>query len=191
MTLIYDRTQADVDNARSIIERYKKSGWENLTDADRARLERGTYTYNTINRVNDAVEEFAGIYNGLDDVLGQFAEENNVDRASWNRVPYDYPIYPVIVEYNAQGYFTESSLQTYLGNISAFREGLNDIVIPLPEVPDDFRGYMNANRIEKLIKDMTDALASLEADIKELILIIKVSYYYSGEIYAGEGIGVM
>jgi hypothetical protein len=60
LNLIYDRTESDKTASATIRKSYQTLGnWSGLTDAERAQLERGALTYNTLNRVESAVKLLA------------------------------------------------------------------------------------------------------------------------------------
>ena len=60
LNLVYDRAEDDETSAATIRSTYQALGnWSGLTDAERAQLERGTLTYNTLNRVESAVKTLA------------------------------------------------------------------------------------------------------------------------------------
>lgn len=60
LNLIYDRTESDETASAAIRKSYQTLGnWSGLTDAERAQLERGALTYNTLNRVESAVKTLA------------------------------------------------------------------------------------------------------------------------------------
>ena len=60
LNLIYDRTESDETASAAIRKSYQTLGnWSGLTDTERAQLERGTLTYNTLNRVESAVKLLA------------------------------------------------------------------------------------------------------------------------------------
>lgn len=60
LNLVYDRTEEDETSAAAIRSAYQKLGnWSGLTDAERAQLERGALTYNTLNRVEQTVKTLA------------------------------------------------------------------------------------------------------------------------------------
>ena len=64
LNLVYDRTEDDVTSSAVIRSTYQALGnWSGLTDAERAQLERGTLTYNTLNRVESAVKTLAAELN--------------------------------------------------------------------------------------------------------------------------------
>lgn len=62
--MIYDRTQIDIENAKSIRENKVQKG-EVLTDADVLALERGTITINTLNRIEEKQAELKGLFNAM------------------------------------------------------------------------------------------------------------------------------
>lgn len=63
-TMEFKRTQQDVDTAIKI-RRDKVQTFQELTQSDIATLEKGTLTYNTLNRIEAAQEELKNIFNEI------------------------------------------------------------------------------------------------------------------------------
>lgn len=84
--LIYDRTKSDETASAAIRKSYQKLGsWSGLTDAERAQLERGTLTYNTLNRVETATKTLAAELNAA-----MYPVTLNVAEKSLPEVPDSY-----------------------------------------------------------------------------------------------------
>ena len=62
--MIYNRTQADVDNAIKI-RREKVQTFQELTEDDIKTLEKGTITTNTLNRIEAKQEELKNLLNNM------------------------------------------------------------------------------------------------------------------------------
>ena len=86
LNLIYDRTESDETASAAIRKSYQTLGnWSGLTDTERAQLERGALTYNTLNRVESAVKLLAAELNSA----GYPVEISPVLKGS-SRVPTGY-----------------------------------------------------------------------------------------------------
>ena len=128
--LIYDRTMADVNSAKSLISKYMSG--ENLTEYERELWNaglRGCYNASDVNRVEYHTRELQSILN---------AEGYNIriDTALWARS--DIMRYGDIVK--------------YLGNIEAILDafGRSENAPPLPTI-DQWINYIVANDIEKIL----------------------------------------
>lgn len=128
--LIYDRTMADVNEAKSLIIKYMSG--ENLTESERELWNaglRGCYNTSDVNRVEYHTRELQSILN---------AEGYNIqiDAALWARS--DIMRYGDIVK--------------YLGNIEAILDafGRSANAPPLPTI-DQWINYIVANDIEKIL----------------------------------------
>ena len=62
--MVFDRTAEDVQNAQKIVSEKVKS-FLTLTEEDKEALERGLFTINTANRIEEAVEELRDIVIGM------------------------------------------------------------------------------------------------------------------------------
>lgn len=162
INLIYDRTESDETASAAIRKSYQTLGnWSGLTDAERAQLERGTLTYNTLNRVETAAKtlaaaltaagypvEIAPVLKGSKAEDREWQEGDIVRRAQWT---------------------------TYLDNVQRLRDAYYTLAETgeLPK-PEDKLGYAGANTIEKIL-----------ADIDLLIDCMKASYRRCGTFRAG------
>lgn len=162
LNLIYDRTESDETASAAIRKSYQKLGnWSGLTDAEKAQLERGTLTYNTLNRVELAVKTLA---------------------AALTAAGYPVEITPVLKgskaedrEWQEGDVLYRSQWTTYLDNVQRLRDAYYTLAETgeLPK-PEDKLDCQDANTIEKIL-----------ADIDRLIDCMKASYRRCGTFRAG------
>lgn len=142
LNLIYDRTESDEAASAAIRKSYQTLGnWSGLTDTERAQLERGALTYNTLNRVESAVKtlavaltsagypvEVTPVLKGSKSEDREWQEGDIVRRAQW---------------------------ATYLENVQRLRDAYYTLAETgaLPK-PEDKLGYVGANTIEKVLADI-------------------------------------
>lgn len=162
LNLIYDRTKSDETASAAIRKSYQTLGnWSGLTDAEKAQLERGTLTYNTLNRVESAVKTLA---------------------AALTAAGYPVEVTPVLKgskaedrEWQEGDIVRRAQWTTYLDNVQKLRDAYYTLAetgeLPKPEDKLDYRG---ANNIEKIL-----------ADIDLLIDCMKASYRRCGTFRAG------
>lgn len=142
LNLIYDRTESDETASAAIRKSYQKLGnWSGLTDAEKAQLERGTLTYNTLNRVESAVKTLA---------------------AALTAAGYPVEVTPVLKgskaedrEWQEGDVLYRPQWTTYLANVQALRDAYYTLAetgeLPAPE---DKLKYTGANTIEKVLADI-------------------------------------
>ena len=162
LNLIYDRTESDETASAAIRKSYQTLGnWSGLTDAERAQLERGMLTYNTLNRVESAVKTLA---------------------AALTSAGYPVEVTPVLKgskaedrEWQEGDIVRRAQWLTYLDNVQRLRDAYYTLAETgqLPK-PGDKLGYVGANTIEKVL-----------ADIDLLIDCMKSSYRRCGTFRAG------
>lgn len=140
--LVYDRAEDDVTSSAAIRKSYQTLGnWSGLTDAEKAQLERGTLTYNTLNRVESAVKTLA---------------------AALTAAGYPVEVTPVLKggkaedrEWQEGDIVRRAQWTTYLGNVQRLRDAYYTLAetgeLPTPE---DKLGYAGANTIEKVLADI-------------------------------------
>ena len=162
LNLVYDRTEDDVTSSAAIRSTYQALGnWPGLTTAERAQLERGTLTYNTLNRVEQAVKTLA---------------------AALTSAGYPVEVTPVLKgsksedrEWQEGDIVRRAQWAAYLDNVQKLRDAYYTLAETgeLPK-PEDKLGYVGANNIEKVL-----------ADIDLLIGWMKSSYRRCGAFRAG------
>lgn len=136
--MIYDRTMADVTTAISIRAEKVQKGIE-LTESDITALERGTLTYNTLNRIENKQEELKNLFydigyttetitNKMWDKSGIYAQEE-FDRLIENteklkRAFFVYSDTPIIPNNNYKQYNTINAVEKILYDLDVM---INDI----------------------------------------------------------------
>lgn len=138
------------------------------TAADVAQKnDKGTYNATDLNRVTAALEE-------LDTELRSYGYSTGYRRLE---VPHNAPteINDPYTWYK-EDIPTASLMDAYLDNVSAIRAVI-ELPPSTPQVPPDMNAltFSEANDIERIL-----------LDVEQLINNIIQSWYYSGEIYAGE-----
>ena len=163
--LVYDRTQADVNNIKVLLARSNISGWDNFTPAEKEYWQRGdksdgvvrgAYNYSDYNRVGRAIAWLSRTLSSH----GYIADV--APKTDWTEgnIP------------------TPEQLDKYLDDIRKIRAVLT--LLPLtPPAPDTMRrlGWRAANDIEKIL-----------ADIENTISRLYLSSWVSGEAYTGEAV---
>lgn len=138
LSLITDRTQADVDAVRTLAAK----GWAKMTDTEKAAWTaglKGAYNAADLTRVGAAV-----LY-----IAGRLADAG-----------YHAPVEPKL-DWQTQDIPTPAQMQRYLADISTTRAAL--AVMPTtPEVPTSMEKltYTDANDIEQILLDV-DALITM------------------------------
>nr|DAG05607.1 MAG TPA: hypothetical protein [Siphoviridae sp. ct3R43] len=142
LNLIYDRTESDETASAAIRKSYQALGnWSGLTDTERAQLERGALTYNTLNRVEAAVETLA---------------------AALTSAGYPVEVTPVLKggkaedrEWQEGDIVRHAQWATYLDNVQRLRDAYYTLAETgeLP-APGDKLKYTGANTIEKILADI-------------------------------------
>lgn len=142
INLIYNRTENDKIASAAIRKSYQTLGnWSGLTGAERAQLERGMLTYNTLNRVESAVKTLA---------------------AALTSAGYPVEVTPVLKgsksedrEWQEGDIVRRAQWTTYLENVRRLRAAYYTLAETgeLPK-PGDKLGYVGANNIEKVLADI-------------------------------------
>lgn len=142
LNLIYDRTESDETASAAIRKSYQTLGnWSGLTDAERTQLERGTLTYNTLNRVEAAVKLLA---------------------AALTSAGYPVEVTPVLKgsksedrEWQEGDVLYRPQWTTYIDNVQKLRDAYYTLAETgeLP-APGDKLKYTGANTIEKVLADI-------------------------------------
>ena len=149
--MITDRTKADVDSAKEIIDSKVKLFLE-LTDSELQTLERGTIGIGTINRIGLKQKE---LKNKME-THGYFVE--NIETKIW--------------DYN--DIFDESDFSQLINNTFLLR----DAFFAYSDTPANVYlsyDYENINNLEKILVDIENILDYMIANFKEC------GTFYSGE----------
>ena len=142
-TLIYDRTQADVNRVFILKNKILTKGLNALSAEEKAEYMagmKGAYNASDLNRVGQAIAYIADLLNGYG---------------------YSVQVYPK-TDWTMSDTPTPEQLEQYLANVAALRQAL--LVLPTtPEVPADMEGLtiQEANDIEKILVDIDRQLTSM------------------------------
>lgn len=191
-TLIFDRTQADVDRVYALKQKILTGGLTSLTAEEKAEYMggmRGAYNATDLNRVGQAVSYLADRFTDLPGELEAYREEKGVADDELYHVPYDPSTVVVSPKQNwtVADIPTNSQVQTYLNNLLVLRRQL---VLPAdaPMVPTSLNNltFDTANQIEYLLWLVNAALVEVENDLYGKIDRAAESFWYAGEVNCGE-----
>lgn len=191
-TLIFDRTQADVDRVYALKQKILTGGLTSLTAEEKAEYMggmRGAYNATDLNRVGQAVSYLANRFTDLPGELEAYREEKGVADDELYHVPYDPSTVVVSPKQNwtVADIPTNSQVQTYLNNLLVLRRQL---VLPAdaPMVPTSLNNltFDTANQIEYLLWLVNAALVEVENDLYGKIDRAAESFWYAGEVNCGE-----
>lgn len=192
-TLVYDRTQSDVDRVFVLKNKILTEGLSSLSEDEKTEYlagMKGAYNYTDMNRVGLAVAYIAERMKSIPVELQRYREEMGVA----NDANYDMPYDPKAITVTAKSDWimgdtpTQSQAKAYLGDISLLRKQ-----IPLPEntpvVPRDMNyfTFSSANDIEKILSIVDAELTELKNQIYYNIDHTPGAFEYSGLFYSGEG----
>jgi len=191
-TLIYDRTQADVDRVFTLKNKILTQGFTSLSTEEQTEYMsgmRGAYNYSDLNRVGNAVKYLAERFVTLPIELEEYRRQVGVGYAEYFDVPYDFNDVNVEpkVDWTVRDVPTSSQIATYLGNLTNLR-GIIALPSDTPAVPNtlDNLTYEVANDIEKLLKIIDTELLKIEEDLYSKINRAVAAFVYSGMVYSGE-----
>lgn len=140
LNLITDRTQADVSRAKTLLDKVKSVGIENLNTTELAEYMaglKGCYTISDLNRVENAVKY-------LSDLLNSLGYTNTVNVKTW-----------------IDGeFFTPSQQTRYLNNLNILKNAYY-ISDTTPATPNTFNPYNKANDIEKILVDIEQIIINM------------------------------
>ena len=141
--MITNRTQYDVDTAIAIIKN-KVQKFQELTESDIATLEKGTMTYNTLNRIEAKQEELKNLFN---------------DMGYWNT-----PITNKI--WGENDIFNVNDFQRILDNTNVLRQAFF-VYKDTPNTPPISYHYSDINALEKILFDLDVMINDVKSHYKE------------------------
>lgn len=185
-TLITDRTQADVDRARSLCLKGANMTPEELAEFLTAL--KGMYNYTDLNRVETAVDYVADELVQADTDIRQYAEDLDVAWDDVFAVPYDPADYSLTVktDWAETDIPSATEMARYISNLKLIQAAIPNASTAW--IPDSMNmiNWENANDIERLLIDVDTAVALL-VENRENLIRSALAVWYSGEIYSGEG----
>lgn len=190
-TLIYDRTQDDVDRVFTLKNKILRQGLSSLTAEEKAEYMagmRGAYNHTDMNRVGQAVAFIASRMTAIPGELAAYRESKGVDYEPYFDVPYDPSTVVVSAKTDwAMGDIpTQSQVSVYLQNLSVLRGQLT-LPADTPEVPATLNSltFETANDIERLLFVIYATLTDQINAIYTMIDRTEMAFLYTGEIACG------
>ena len=141
--MIFDRTQNDVDTA-IILRREKVQTFQELTESEIAILEKGTITYNTLNRIENKQEELKNLFN---------------DMGYWNT-----PITNKV--WGENNIFNIDEFQRILDNTNILRNAFFTYK-NTPNTPPVSYHYNDINALEKILYDLDVMINDVKSHYRE------------------------
>lgn len=141
--MITNRTQYDVDTAISIIKN-KVQKFQELTESDIVTLERGTMTYNTLNRIENKQEELKNLFN---------------DMGYWNT-----PITNKV--WGENNIFNVDEFQRIIDNTNVLREAFFTYT-HTPNTPSISYHFEDINSLEKILYDLDVMINDVKSHYRE------------------------
>lgn len=191
-TLVYDRTQADVDRVFTLKNKILTGGLTALTAEERAEYMagmKGAYNYTDMNRVGQAVSYIANRMTSIPNELAAYRAEKGVADDPIYHVPYNPSSVVVSAKTNwAMGDTPTQSLATaYLNDLVTLR---NQLTLPAnaPEVPSTLDGltFSTANDMEYLLYVIDKTLTEVETELYSKIDRTVAAFYYANLYNSGE-----
>lgn len=191
-TLVYDRTQADVDRVFTLKNKILTGGLTALTAEERAEYMagmKGAYNYTDMNRVGQAVSYIANRMTSIPNELAAYQVEKGVADDPIYHVPYNPSSVVVSAKTNwDMGDTPTQSLATaYLNDLVTLRKQLT-LPANAPEVPSTLDGltFSTANDIEYLLYVIDKTLTEVEAELYSKIDRTVAAFYYANLYNSGE-----
>ena len=191
-SLIFDRTQEDVDRVKTLKTQIMTDGFSSLSSAERAEYlagMRGAYNYTDMNRVGQAVAYIAQRMTALPEQLYAYRQAHGVAEDSIYNLPYDPAQVSVTpkTDWKVSDIPSQTQIKTYLGNISNLRSILT-LPSDTPSPPQNLNGmtYTVANNLEKILYVIYQRFLEIETGWYNLIDRAALDHMFTGEVYAGE-----
>lgn len=142
--LIYNRTEADVENAKRIRAEKVQQGVD-LTASDVEILERGTLTINTLNRIEEKQEELKNLFEE------DFYFVDKIECKKWTM----------------SDYFKQSDFDRILTNLEMLVKAYL-VYTSTPAIPDgNYRKYETINDAEKILFDLDLMINDVKSHYRE------------------------
>lgn len=139
--MIYDRTLTDVHNT-DLLRKKIQSG-QQLTEVEKAVFERGAFTVNTLNRI-----------------------ENKQSEISLLLKKYGYCNYIINKTYDMTQILQYSDYLRILDNLNKLKNAFY-IYSTTPNTPSYMYGYKEANDIEKILVDIENMIGGMTSKFRE------------------------
>jgi hypothetical protein len=141
--VIFDRTQNDVDTAIRL-RNEKVQNFKTLTNEEISVLEKGTITYNTLNRIENKQEELKNLFN---------------DMGYWNT-----PIKNKV--WGENDIFNVDEFQRILNNTNVLRQAFF-VYKNTPNTPPISYHYNDINALEKILYELDVMINDVKSHYRE------------------------
>ena len=141
--MIFDRIQNDIDTA-IILRREKVQNFRELTESEIATLEKGTMTYNTLNRIENKQDELKNLFN---------------DMGYWNT-----PITNKV--WGENDIFNVDDFQRIIDNTNVLRNAFF-VYNNTPNTPPISYHYNDINDLEKILYDLDVMINDVKSHYSE------------------------
>lgn len=141
--MFFKRTQ-DIVDAAIDLRRDKVQTFQELTDKDILTLERGTITYNTLNRIENKQVELKNLFNGI----GYWNTE--ITNQTWNGTQL----------------FKENDFQRIVDNTNVLRDAFF-VYKDTPKTPPVSYHYNDINALEKILYDLDVMINDVKSNYRE------------------------
>ena len=140
--MIFDRTQNDVDTA-ILLRNEKVKKFKELTESEITTLEKGTMTYNTLNRIENKQDELKNLFN---------------DMGYWNT--------PIINKvWGENDIFNVDDFQRIIDNTNILRNAFF-VYKETPNTPPVSYHYNDINALEKILVDLDVMINDVKSKYK-------------------------
>lgn len=140
--MIFDRVQSDVD-AAILLRDTKVKNFEELTESEIATIEKGTITYNTLNRIENKQEELKNLFN---------------DMGYWNT-----PITNKV--WGENDIFNVDEFQRIINNTNVLRQAFF-VYKATPNTPPVSYHWQDMNALEKILYDLDVMINNIKDNYK-------------------------
>lgn len=141
--MIFDRTQNDVDTA-IFLRDTKVKNFEELTESEIVILEKGTITYNTLNRIENKQDELKNLFN---------------DMGYWNT-----PITNKV--WGENDIFNVDEFKRIIDNTNVLRTAFF-VYKDTPNTPPISYHWQDINALEKILYDLDVMINDVKSNYKE------------------------
>lgn len=191
-TLIYDRTQADVDRVIELKTKILTQGLSSLTADEKTEYlsgMKGAYNASDLNRVGGAVSYVAGRLTDIPTELLTYLASKDVADDYIFQMHYDPDSIDVDpkLDWSEEDIPSDTEISKYLSDISTLR-GVLTLPTDVPDVPSslDYFVFTTANDIEYILYVVDVTAEAMKAAIIEKIDLASTAFMYAGEVDCGE-----
>lgn len=171
-TLIFDRTQADVDRVKELNEKAMAGTLSKAERTEWGANMKGAYNNGDINRVCSAVRYIADRMKAFPTELDSYRLGKQVYKNPAFEIPYDVAAVTVNpkTDWTMFEFMNDTDMESYIADISTLR-GILSLPNDTPETPATGQRmtFRQANAIEKILFDVNAAFEQTEAIMRRRV----------------------